>query len=147
MDKNGCQVSVLVHIDCHWVDPDLKICANFDPALTFSATTLNDFQICSLNENPFLLDELQVIYPPPKTPVTQKRTRLPALLEFQTLYTEQKKFLFLTINFFRKVTQWTSIDKTINEEFRLMVTSPKVVIKMWDRCIYSFSFLIPNSSS
>ena len=85
MDTSGYQVSDLEDIDCHWEDPDFNIDAVFRPGVdtSVSFSTFNEFEMGSVTENPFLIDEEQYeekFHPFPTTPVSKRPTQSPALM-------------------------------------------------------------------
>ena len=61
MDTSGYQVSDLEDIECHWESPDFNMNAVFRPGVdtSVSPSTFNDFEICSVTENPFRIHEEQ----------------------------------------------------------------------------------------
>ena len=85
MDTNGYQVSDLDDIECHWEDPDFNMNAVFLPGVDIpvSLSFFNDFEMGSVTENPFLIDEEQHeenFHPFPTTPVSKRPTHSPALM-------------------------------------------------------------------
>ena len=85
MDTSGYQVSDLEDIECHWEDSDFNMDAVFRPGVdtSVSFSTFNDFEMGSVTENPFLIDEEQheeKFHPFPTTPVSKRPTQSPALM-------------------------------------------------------------------
>ena len=85
MDTNGYQVSDMDDIECHWEDPGFNMNAVFRPGVdtSVSLSTFNDFEMGSVTENPFLIDEEQheeKFHPFPTTPVSKRPTQSPALM-------------------------------------------------------------------
>ena len=85
IDTSGYQVSDLEDIECHWEDPVFNMNAVFRRGVdtSVSLSTSNDFELGSVFENPFLIDEEQheeKFHPFPTTPVSKRPTQSPALM-------------------------------------------------------------------
>ena len=93
IDTSGYQVSDLEDIECHWEDPDFNMNAVFRPGVdtSVSLSTFNDFEIGSVTENPFLIDEEQheeKFHPFPTTPGSKRSTQSPALMRNRSFGTK-----------------------------------------------------------
>ena len=85
LDTSGYQVSDLEDIECDWEDPDFNMNAVFRPGVDtcVSLSTFNDFELGSVTENPFLIDEEQheeKFHPFPTTRVSKRPTQSSALM-------------------------------------------------------------------
>ena len=86
LDTSGYQVSGdLDHVEFYWENDQLDVHAVFRPSLDipFSPTAFDDLELGCSEENPILLDEeedKENSAPPTTTPVSERPTRLPALL-------------------------------------------------------------------
>ena len=89
MYTSGYQVSDLENVDFYWENVRLDVDAVYRPGTDkpFSPSTFNEFEICSLAGNPFLIDEQEdeENSPLPTTAVSERPTRTPALLRSRPL--------------------------------------------------------------
>ena len=84
MDTSGYQVSDLDDFEFYWESDRLDIVAGFRPGIDtlFSTAAFDDMEMWGSAENSIQLDEEeQKENSPPTTPVSERPTRLPALLE------------------------------------------------------------------
>ena len=96
MDTSGYQVSDLENFEIYWEYDQLELDDVFRPGIDslFSLSTFNVFEMCSMAENPILIDEVQdkeTSCPLPTTTVSDRPTPDPVLTRSRSFGTRTEK--------------------------------------------------------